>query len=492
MRTTEWHAGEVEAVAWRGLLVIAGGVVALLWVVADRYGFHRDELYFIEAGQHLAFGYVDQPPLTPALARVQTASFGTEPRAVRVVPALASGVIALLAGLLARELGGGRQAQTWSAAVIGGSGFVLAVGHLLSTATFDFAFWLGLIVIAARLLRTNDPRWWLAYGAVAGLALWNKHLPILLTAALLTALAGARRWDLLAPRWLAAGGAVALVIAAPTVFWQATHGWPQLEMARALSERIGGQNRATLLPLQLVMLGPLVVPLAVAGVRWLRGGGGLFAPLMWAYATALALTFVTGGRPYYPLPLAATLMIAGAVAWSRRDPPRAVGRLLAAHVAVSASVALPLLPAEVVVDTPLPKLNDTLVETIGWEELAQQMRAVVEELPEGDRGNVVLLTGSYGEAGALDLYGPRLGLPPVFSGHNSYADWRRPDDDGATVVAVRLQPSSLAPYFRSCRQVAEVAFELDVENEVHGAPIVVCHDLQGTWSRVWPRLRHLS
>lgn len=216
--------------AWRRLLVVAGGAVALLLVVAGRYGFHRDELYFIEAGQHLAFGYVDQPPLAPALARAQTALLGVAPWAVRVVPALATGVTAVLAGLLARELGGRRQAQTWSAAAIGGSGFVLTVGHLLSTAAFDFAFWLGLIVIVARLLRTQGPRWWVAYGVVAGAALWNKHLPILLTAAVLIALAGARRWDLLAPRWLAAGGAVAVMIAAPTLVWQATHGWPQLEM----------------------------------------------------------------------------------------------------------------------------------------------------------------------------------------------------------------------------------------------------------------------
>lgn len=207
----------------------------------------------------------------------------------------------------------------------------------------------------------------------------------------------------------------------------------------------------------------------------------LFAPL------------VSGGRPYYPLPLAAALMVAGVVAWSQQDlRPRAVRGLLAAHVAVSAVLGLPLLPAEVVVDTPIPELNDTLSETIGWEELAQQVHAVVEEQTEHGHGAVVLLAGSYGEAGALDLYGPRLGLPPVFSGHNSYADWRRPRNDRATVVAVRLQPSSLAPYFRSCRQVDEVTFELDVDNEVHGAPIVVCDNLQGTWGRVWPQLRHLS
>ncbi len=487
------RVGSLPPLAWLPLIVVASGFVVLLLSVAARYGFHRDELYFLEAGHHLAFGYVDQPPLVAVLARVQTAIFGSAPWAIRVVPALTTGATAFLAGGLARELGGGRRAQTWSALGVGGAGFVLAIGHLLLTATFDFAFWLGLILIAARLLRTQDPRWWTAYGALSGVALWNKQLPVLLTVALLIALTVTRRWELLSPRWLALGGAIALLIAGPTVVWQAAHGWPQLEMAAALSERVGGESRATLLPLQLVLLGPLAVPFAVSGVRWLRGAGSRFVTLAWAYVAALVLTFAAGGRPYYPLPLAAALVVAGAVARSQQHArPHAARAWLAAHVTVSAVLGLPLLPAAVVVDTPITELNDSLVETIGWEEFARQVQTVVEGLPEDERGDVVLLTSSYGEAGALDFYGSRVGLPPVFSGHNSYADWRRPDNDDATVVAVRFQPTSLAPYFRSCRQVDEVALELDVANEVQGAPIVVCNDLQRTWTEIWPHLRRLS
>jgi 4-amino-4-deoxy-L-arabinose transferase-like glycosyltransferase len=479
--------------AWRPVSAVALGVLALLLVVADRYGFHRDELYFLEAGQHLALGYVDQPPLTPALARLQTALFGTSPWSVRVLSAVTVGVVAFLAALLARELGGGRRAQVWSAVAISGAGFVLAIGHLLSTSTFDFAFWLALIVIVARLLRTGDPRWWVVYGALAGVALWNKHLPVLLTVAVLLALVAAGRWELLAPRWLAIGGALALVLAAPTLWWQAVNGWPQLQMAAALSERTGGESRATLLPLQLVLLGPVMIPAAIAGIRWLRGAGRSFAPLGWAYVAALALTFVSGGRPYYPLPLAAVLVIAGLVAWGQQElTDRSRAKLLTAHVVTSAVVALPLLPPAVLVRTPIPTLNDTHVESLGWPELAEQIAALLERLPDDDREDVVLLTGSYGEAGALDRYGPALDLPRPYSGHNSYGDWRRPVDDHATVVAIRVPVSVLQPHFGSCRQVDQVRFDLPLGNEVEAAPIVICRDLRGTWGEVWPQLRHLS
>lgn len=481
------------ALALRPVSAVALGAMAVLLVVANRYGFHRDELYFLEAGQHLALGYVDQPPMTPALARLQVALFGSSPWSVRVVPAVTVGVVAFQTALIARELGGGRRAQVGSAVAIAGSGFVLSIGHLLATATFDFAFWLGLLLVVARLLRTGDPRWWVAYGALAGVALWNKHLPVLLTVAVLVALGTARRWELLAPRWLAVGGALTLVLAAPTLWWQAVNGWPQLQMAGALSQRIGAESRATLLPLQLVLLGPLLIPAAIAGIRWLGREGRAFAPLGWAYVAALVLTLATGGRPYYPLPLAAVLVVAGMVALERPDlPARPRAWLLGAHVAISAVVALPLLPPSVLVATPIPALNDTHIESIGWPELAEQVAAVVDGLPEQERDEVVLLTGSYGEAGALERYGPELGLPPPHSGHNSYWDWRRPDDDGATVVAVRMPKSVLESHFGACVEAGRVRFDLQVGNEAEGAPIVVCRDLQVSWETVWPQLRHLS
>jgi 4-amino-4-deoxy-L-arabinose transferase-like glycosyltransferase len=474
--------------------VVAAGHAAVLLAVAGRYGFHRDELYFLEAGQHLALGYVDQPPLTPLLARVQQDVLGTSPAALRVVPALVSAASVVLAAVLTRELGGGRRAQVVAALSVAGAAFVLTTGHLLSTATLDFALWLGLVVVAARLLRTGDARWWLAHGAVAGVALWNKHLVVLLTLALLGGLAADRRRDLLATWWLPAGGLVAVAVAAPTILWQATHGWPQVEMAAALADRLGAENRATLLPLQLLLLGPALVPLAWVGGRWLAGrdpAGRPFRPLLWAYAFGLLLTLVTAGRPYYPLPLLAGLVVAGAVATEARWPRLAPG-LVVVNALVAIPLALPVLPATLLPDSPAAAVNDTLAEQVGWPSLARTVADVVAELPPDERDGVVLLTGSYGEAGALDRYGPALGLPRAHSGHNSYWHWRRPTGDDATVVAVRLPETVLEGQFDTCDQAATVDNGLGVDNEAQGAPVWVCRGLRGTWPERWPTFRHYS
>ena len=477
----------------RPVAVVAAVQLVVLLALAGRYGFHRDELYFLEAGRHIALGYVDQPPLVAYLARAQTALFGDSVVAIRVVPALVSAVSVVLAGVLARELGGGRRAQVVAAAAVGAAGFVLAIGHLLSTATFDFAFWMAGIVLATRMLRTGDARLWLGFGVVAGLALWNKHLVVLLAVALVVALAIERRRDLLRPRWLLVGAAVASVLAAPTLWWQATNGWPQLEMAGALADRIGGENRAMLLPLQVLLLGPFLLPLLVAGIRWLyrrAAGGAVFRPLLWAYVAALVLTFVSGGRPYYPLPLAAAVVVAGVVAWEHRAPRRAVG-LVVATVAVSLPLSLPVLPVDVLAWTPIGEINDTQVEQIGWPELVDQVAEVVAALPVAD-GEVVILAGTYGEAGALDRYGAGTELPEVYSGHNAYWHWRRPTDDDATVVAVRMHQDTLARHFTECGQAGTVDIGLGIENEVYGHAIHVCRGLRGTWAEVWPELRHYN
>lgn len=326
-------------------------------------------------------------------------------------------------------------------------------------------------------------------------ALWNKHLPVLLTVALLVGLAVDRRGDLLWSRWLAVGGAFAAVLIAPHVLWQATNGWPQLEMAAALSERLGAENRVTLLPLQLVMLGLFVIPLAVAGIRWMLRDAPRFRPLLWAYVAALVLTFASGGRPYYPLPLAALLVIAGTVALTARaapKPPRWVAAVIALNLVVGLPFSLPVLPIETQAATPIGDVNDTLVEQIGWRTLAAQVAGVVADLPADEAGGAIVLTGSYGEAGALDRYGPSLDLPTVYSGHNSYWSWRRPTDDDATVVAVRLPRSFLARHFRSCRPATTVDNGFGIDNEAQGAPITVCRGLVGTWGQVWPDFRHIS
>jgi 4-amino-4-deoxy-L-arabinose transferase-like glycosyltransferase len=459
--------------------------------VARRYGWHRDELYFLEAGKHLAWGYVDQPPFTPAIARLADRVAADNLVVLRLLPAFASGVTVTLGALIVREVGGRRTAQIGGAAVVASGGFVLGVGHLLSTAVFDLMAWMALLCVAARILRRSDPRWWLAFGSVAGVSMLNKNLLVLLGAALLAGLVAERRWDLLLTPWLAGGVALAVALAAPNLLWQADHGWPQADMARVLSERLAGENRATLLPLQLLFVGPAYVLVLWRGARWLASDARArpFRPLLWAWPAGLAAAFATGGRPYYVLPLTTVVVLAGVVA-SDRSQLHGLRWLIIPNFVFSVLFALPILPLSTTKVT--AELNEAVAETVGWPELADQVAGVVEELPPAEQERVILLTGSYGEAGALDRFGPARGLPPVYSPHNSYADFRRPSDDSATVVAVRFELSQLVRYFDRCDQVAMVDNGMDIDNEVQGTPILVCRGLVGTWPDVWEQLRFLS
>jgi 4-amino-4-deoxy-L-arabinose transferase-like glycosyltransferase len=472
---------------------VAGGVLALLLAVAGRHGWHRDELYFRVAGQHLDWGFIDQPPFTPLLARIASEIADGNLYVLRLAPAVATAATVVLGGALVRELGGSRRAQVVGAGVTAASGFVLGTGHLLSTSTFDLLAWVAALALCARMLRTDDPRWWLPVGVVVGAAMLNKNLIVLLVASVVVGLAVERRWRLLVTPWAVVGGAVALVLAAPNLLWQAANGWPQLEMADVLAERLAVENRLTLLPLQILFFGPVVVVLLRRGATWLARSPDAvrWRPLVWAWPVGLVLTFASAGRPYYVFPLTLAVGLAGIVAIERAgaDLDRFT-RLVVANGALSVVIALPVLPAAWA--APVASSNEAHIESIGWPELAEQVAGVVASLPDDERDGAIVLAASYGEAGALDLHRDEHDLPPVHSGHNSYADFDRPSDDDATVVAVRYPASWIGQHFDDCQHVATIEVPHDVPNEIEGTPIHVCRGLRGTWPDVWERLRHLS
>ena len=472
------------------MLLIAGAVVLVLVAVSTRYGWHRDELYFRAAGEHLSWGYLDQPPFTPFVARVAEGIAPNSLFVLRLLPAFTTAVTIVFGALIVREFGGPPRAQIAGAAAVAAGGFALGVGHLLSTAVFDLTVWMALLWLSARLLRTGDGRWWIAFGAVAGFSMLNKNVLVLLGAALLGGLLVERRWDLLRSRWLLLGAVIAVAIAAPNLVWEAQHGWPQFEMARVLSKRLAGEDRLMLLPLQLLLIGPALVFLLWRGARWLARDPSAqrFRALLWAWPAALIVTFATGGRPYYPIPLTITVMLAGVVASEHASKARALSWFIAANALISLPIALPLLP----LSAGTANLNEAVAETVGWPELTRQVADVVSALPPTERATVVILTATYGEAGAIDRFGASLGLPPAYSPHNSYADFRQPIDDGATVVAVRYSVDDLASYFDRCQQIATVDNRHDVDNEAQGKPILICRGLHGHWSDAWKRMRFLS
>lgn len=485
------------AVALTPLLALGAAVALLLVAFASGYGPHRDELYFLAAGDHLAWSYADQGPLTPLIAHAMDAIAPGSLTVLRLPSALMAGGVVLLTGLIAAELGGGRRAQLIAASCAAVASIVLVVGHLLSTSTFDLLAWALVTWLVARALRTGDDPLWAVAGLVAGLALLNKPLIAFLLAALGAAavLTGPR--DLLRSRWVWAGVVIAIVIWSPWLLWQSAHGWPQLDVSRSIASGGSGssQPRWALLPFQLLLVSPVLAPVWIAGLVALLRRPRLrpFRLFAVAWIVLVVVFLATGGKPYYLAGLFPVLLAAGAIetdAWLQRGSPRRRGALLWGAVAlsavVSATIALPVLPARdagVVV-----AMNGDVGETIGWPQFAQTVARVYDRAG----GHAVLFTTNYGEAGALDRYGPALGLPAAYSGHNGFGDWGPPPDRPGRVVVVGLDTTTLARDFRGCRVVAHTTNSAGIDNDERGTAVAVCDGTRRRWSAVWGDLRHLG
>jgi hypothetical protein len=480
-------------VAWGpvGSAIAVGSV--LLAVTASRYGYHRDELYFRMLDP--AWGYVDQPPLTPLLARLAIGLFGDTVWAMRVPAILFVALATLLTALATRELGGGRVAQGLAAYGFALAPLTLVAGHVLVTASLDLAVWAAVILFAVRALRRDEPRWWLAAGATVGVGLYNKQLVVLLLVALAGGLLAVGPRSVLRSGWLWAGVALAVVVAAPNVVYQATHDWPQLTMAAAVADDRGDENRILLLPFQLFLLGPGLVWICVVGFLALWRDRTLRAFAV-AYPIALAITLISGGQIYYPLGLLAFLFAAGCVpmaeSMTRPGRRRAVAALVALNTMVSVLIALPLLPVHVMGRTPIPDMNQVARDSVGWPQYVDTVADAYRGLSIEDQSRAVLYTSNYGEAGALHRYGPELVLPAVYSGHNQLWFDGPPPDSATVVVAWTQNPTGLARFFASCEPMATMDNGVGVDNEEQGSAVIVCRDPLGGWPAVWPQLQHYS
>jgi 4-amino-4-deoxy-L-arabinose transferase-like glycosyltransferase len=483
--------------ARRPLLVVAGAITALLIATSWRYGFHRDELYFLVAGRHPDWGYPDQPPLTPVLTRLMDL-LGGSIVVVRLPSALAGGATVLLSGMTAREMGGGRRAQLIAAACAGVSATTLVTGHFVSTTTYDVLFSAALTWLLARSVRTGQNWLLLPAGLALGFGLLNKTLIGVLAAALLVgiALAGPRR--LLRSGWLWAGAAVVVVCAAPYVAWQALNGWPQLDMASSIAGDGDQGGRLGLLPFQLLLVSPVLAPVWIAGlVRVLRGGPGRpFRFLGIGYLLLAAVYLLAGGKAYYLAGMYPALLAAGAIStdgWLRdlRGRTRLLGAALGLSLAVGAVVGSAVLPARSL--GPVLAVNPDAGEQVGWPRYVDQIAAVWNRLPSSQRATGVVLTQNYGEAGAIDRYGPSRGLPAAYSGHNGFAEWAQPFGQAGPVVLVGYtDDSQRGRLFGSCQQQATLDNGLGLDTEEQGVPVWVCGQPPRPWVETWEDVRHLS
>ena len=417
-----------------------------------------------------------------------------------MLSAVAMALVVVLVALIARELGAGRAGQAVAALAAAASAAAMAVGHLLSTTTFDVLVWVTLVYVVARILGGGDERQWLLVGLVAGIGLENKQLVLLLVVALVCGCLLARRWDLARSRWLWVGAALAFALWLPNLLWQARHGWPQLELAGKIAEEEAAGNRAELLPLQLLLIGPLLAPLWLGGLWWLlrRPEARRYRPLGLAYVALLVIALVTGAKPYYTIGLLLVLVGAGGVVaegWMRDKRRRKLllGATIALSAAAAALITLPLVPVGDVHATPIPDINEDAIETIGWPSFTATVGRVWNELPRSERSTAVVYASNYGEAGAIARYGSLYGIPRAYSGHNAFWRFGRPPDGARPIIVVGYHnPATLRGDFNGCVLSARIDNGVAIDNEEQGAPIWTCATTAEAWSRLWPRLHSLN
>ena len=487
-----------------GIWVIAAAAVGIELAVSGRYGYHRDELYFLEAGKHLALGYVDEPALTPLLAHLSALAFGNTLAGLRLLPALGMGVLVLLTAAMSRLLGAGRTGQMFAALSSACCLVFLAVMHLMSTTTPSFVLCALTLYLVMRLLASQDPRWWIPVGLAAGAAATAKWDIFFLALTLAAGFLATPARRLLKTRYLVIGLAIAAVLAAPDFIWQAGHGWPQLALFRSLNQA-AASNRASYWPALVVYTGLALTPIWFAGLIWsLRSQAArTFRPLGIASGGLLILIFVLGGKPYYGAAVFTFLFAAGCVPlehWLARGRVRRwTGRFTGRTVLVTAAilifsllalpVAVPVLPARGL-PAAVQKINYTQAETIGWPKLVALVAREYHALPPAQRRHTAILTANYGEAGAIDRYGPGFGLPPAYGGHNNLWFWGPPPASDTTVLAVNIDPGLLRSEFTHVRTVATFWNGLGIPDQEQGVQIYVATSPRHTWAAAWPAFRH--
>jgi hypothetical protein len=484
------------------LVYVAMATIIIHLLTGHRYGFHRDELATLDDARHLGWGYVAYPPATPFFARVSLGLFGTSLTGFRFFAVLADAIGIVITGLMARELGGGRGAQMMAACAA--IPFALGAGTLMQYVSFDYLWWVLVSYFVIRLLKSNDPRWWVAVGSAVGFGMLTKYSMVFCVGGIVAGvlLTGLRHQ--LKSKWLWIGVACSLLIFLPNFIWQVQHSFVSVDFLREIHQRDVRMGRTKDFLSDQVRLTLFAFPLAMGGLYYYffsRNGRG-FRPLGWMYLTPFVLFLIAQGRGYYLEP-AYPLLFAGGSVWAEewlgaicQNWSRAAWALIWAalgiNISVTAAFMLPLAPINSRWWETALTINNDFAEEIGWPELVETVAQVRDSLPEAERRRLGILAGNYGEAGAINLYGPRYGLPTAISGINSF--WQRGygDPPPETLIVVGLSRKFLERNFQSCRVIGYISNPYGVGNEetTRHAEIFVCRGLRQSWPEFWKGFRY--
>ncbi|HSE22521.1 MAG TPA: glycosyltransferase family 39 protein [Pyrinomonadaceae bacterium] len=488
---------------WRKDLTILASLAffrLLIHLLINRnYGFHRDELAMIDDARHLAWGYVAYPPVTPLFGRLSLILFGPSLVGVRFLATLAQCVAMVLAGLIARELGGKRSAQILAAFAAATAPVSLAAASLFQYVSFDYLWWVLIAYMVIRMLNSGDARWWLVIGATIGIGMLTKYTIGFYVMGLVIGVLATDNRRYLASRWLWLGALLSILIFLPNLNWQYQHHFISLDFLESIHERdvAIGRSDHYLLDQIVTCINLFTLPLALAGLHFyaLSSAGKKYRVLAFMFVVPLLLFLFAKGRGYYMTPAYPMLLAAGAVWWEGRmltsRPVRwATWTAVCAGGLAAALIAMPIAPVNSALWKISSKMNEDLKEEIGWPDLVNTVAQVYYAVPAEERARTGILTGNYGEAGALNLYGPSHGLPVAISGVNSY--WLRGygDPPPEKVIALGLSRKMLERHFESCEAVAIVTNSNGVNNEETGhRDVFICSNLRESWPEFWKQVR---
>lgn len=499
---------------------LAAVAVLIHFLFNHQYGYFRDELYYAACGEHLAWGYVDHAPLVAVVSAFTRALFGDSLFALRLLPALSAAPKVLLAGWIARELGGAKFAQFFAALLVLLAPIYLTFDNFLSMNAFEPVFWMACAAIVLRILNGGNPRLWLLFGLVAGLGLLNKHSMLFFGSGLAVGLlfTPARKQFARIEIWF--GAAIAFLIFLPNLLWEIHNGYPTI----ALLHTVIGSKYTTVSPLsfvaeQFLLVNPLAAPIWLAGLWFLffDRAGRKYAALGIAYLVVLVEMILLHGKIYYLAPAYIMLLAAGAVwwerVWERHSPEWRVRRWLKPAVItafvvsgiIAAPLAMPILPVAAAVkyckfwgvqdvkveNVPLDSLPQLFGDMFGWPEQVQAVSRAFHSLPSEEQCRATLLAYNYGEAGAIDYLGKHYGLPKAISGHNQYGYWGPRGASGELVIAIGFTKTRLDQSFAEVQPFETISPPYALPEE-SGLTIYICRKPRQSLSASWPSWMYLD
>jgi len=494
---------------------------ALHMLTSTRYGYFRDALYYLACADHLAFGYVDQPALFPFIAWIARHALGTSLPALIFWPALAGATRIILVAAFARELGAKRFGVALAAALAATPAVWWVTDHQFAMNTLEPLFWTGCAYVILRMMHTQNPKLWIAFGVIAGLGLENKYSIAVFAFALLFGLLLTEQRKLLFTPWLLAGGAVALLLFLPNLVWNIQQHWPFLELMHNI--RVTGKDIAypplAYISQQILMMNPFSLPFWFGGLLFyfFSRAAKPYRNFGWAFVITLAFFLISHGKDYYSAPAYPILLAAGALAaehlltsptletppkWRAALKPRSFA-WLAIGVGLLLPIVLPLLPLEGLVRylshlpmQPKPTersfvgtiLPQFYADELPWQEQVAAVSRAFHSLSPEEQAKTAIFCDNYGQAAAIDFFGSRYGLPKAISGHQNYFLWGPRNYTGEIVILEGESEESARKEFASVEVAATVNVPYAYSYETR--PILLCRGLRGNLQALWPRVKN--